>query len=85
MRTDIPLEPVPFEKRVDSPLWDILVPRTVSEIVSIQGHKACTVCGEDKPLSDFHLNERGCGGRNSKCKDCRAIQMADYRKRKRAA
>lgn len=26
-RTDVPLTPVPFERRVESPLWDILKPR----------------------------------------------------------
>ena len=26
-RTDVPLTPVPFERRMESPLWDILKPR----------------------------------------------------------
>lgn len=35
--------------------------------------KLCSVCGEVKPLSEFHKNKGRKSGVNSRCKPCRAI------------
>jgi Recombination endonuclease VII len=32
--------------------------------------KTCSVCGETKPLDEFHRSLRGAGGRRSQCKQC---------------
>lgn len=32
--------------------------------------KICTACGEDKPLSCFHVQKKGRNGRQAKCKPC---------------
>lgn len=36
------------------------------------GVKACTRCGETKPLEEFSPHPRGIGGRKSWCKACQA-------------
>jgi len=50
--------------------------------------KACTKCGEVKPLDDFHRHRRGPLGRHSHCKPCwyagrgpRRIPPVEHRRR----
>lgn len=38
--------------------------------MSEQQHKACTKCGEEKPLEGFYRNKRHRFGRDSRCKIC---------------
>ena len=33
--------------------------------------KACSLCGKERPLKDFHRNKQGKNGRLSSCKKCR--------------
>jgi hypothetical protein len=42
--------------------------------------KACSVCSQLKPLSDFHIDRAAIDGRRHLCADCaRAKRRADYR------
>ena len=44
--------------------------------------KACTKCGETKPLEGFSPSNRGSSGRNAHCKACRAAYAKSVRKAK---
>lgn len=39
--------------------------------------KCCSRCGQDLPLTAFHLDHDGAFGRHSKCKACRAMYFQD--------
>lgn len=41
-----------------------------------EGVKACTWCGETKPLDRFGLNRDGKDGRRSKCRNCVTVENA---------
>lgn len=41
--------------------------------------KNCSVCGINKPLSDFHKAANGKHGRKSRCKQCNIKQAKDWR------
>lgn len=47
--------------------------------------KACTKCGETKPLEEFYRNSRSADGRHPQCKACRSAALVEYRKRERDA
>jgi len=42
-------------------------------------HKACTKCGEDKPLSEFYKNKRARDGLQYRCKSCQNLYAATYK------
>lgn len=44
-------------------------------------HKQCTKCGKQKPLENFHKNQRGVFGRESHCIPC--VLVAKRLKRKK--
>ena len=46
--------------------------------------KVCNRCGQEKPLSDFHLTKSGYLGRKSICKDCSSEKARKYWERKKA-
>ncbi len=39
--------------------------------------KFCTLCGEEKPIDEFHVDESAHDGRKSNCKACRSLQHAE--------
>ncbi len=41
--------------------------------------KACTRCGQVKPMDGFHYDRSRPGGRRSSCKECDVISCRDYR------
>lgn len=45
--------------------------------------KACTVCGETKPLDEFHREARAKDGRTSSCRACREVQSKRWREANR--
>lgn len=45
---------------------------------AIQSTRACTKCGERKPLEDFILDRRRPSGRGSRCKACQRALSADH-------
>ncbi|MGP5731233.1 HNH endonuclease [Arthrobacter rhombi] len=45
--------------------------------------KACTRCGEDKPLEDFHKRKRARDGHTSYCKACKRLEAETYRDARR--
>lgn len=47
--------------------------------------KACTACGETKPLKDFYASENGRGGKDSRCKVCKDAYWNEYTKRPEVA
>lgn len=40
--------------------------------------RICTKCGESKPLTEFHRDRTGPGGRRRQCKTCRCSQTMDW-------
>jgi hypothetical protein len=50
--------------------------------LSVCSGKACTRCGEEKPLSSFHKHPGGPQGRHSWCKECANAAQRGVRKRK---
>lgn len=42
--------------------------------------KICTKCEIEKPINDFHRNEKGCLGRYSICKICKNNTGKTYHK-----
>jgi predicted RNA-binding Zn-ribbon protein involved in translation (DUF1610 family) len=70
MRTDLPLDPVPFEERVNSPLWECL---TVAPDTTTDTHKRCAGCKKNLPLDAFHRHPNCQQGRHSRCKSCRRL------------
>lgn len=44
--------------------------------------KVCRVCGNEKPLSEFHANNAAKDGHVSRCKDCVADYYKSYAERK---
>lgn len=44
--------------------------------------KICSGCGESKQLKEFHLQTRGIGGRNARCKGCISDDKKKYYRRK---
>lgn len=50
-----------------------------------QETKKCSVCGQVKPLSEYHTNRRNKDGLQVECKECRAKQMREYNERKKIA
>lgn len=45
--------------------------------------KACTVCGEEKPLEDFFKCKAVADGRMAKCKTCKTKQIYEWREKNR--
>ena len=45
--------------------------------------KACTKCGETKPLDDFHRDKTGAGGRRPDCKECVRERSRSYHEENR--
>ena len=41
--------------------------------------KVCKRCGEDKPLSEYHVSNRKSGVLQPTCKECSAIYAREYR------
>jgi hypothetical protein len=41
--------------------------------LSIEGQKACKICGESKHVSNFSLDKRTYSGRSSTCNHCNGI------------
>ena len=50
----------------------------------MEGYKRCSICGEEKPLEDFHKNSYVKSGRLAKCKDWASKAYAKYREENRA-
>jgi hypothetical protein len=46
--------------------------------------KACTKCGETKPLSGFHRNRRNADGLQNRCKECMRAESLEHQARRRA-
>lgn len=42
------------------------------------GLRICKVCGEGKPLAEYHLDSGGSDGYRAQCKPCRKGYMASY-------
>lgn len=74
VRTDGSLIPVAYADRMDSPLWDCLIPRTGTDLAIRTGTKRCRSCGEVKPLDAYHRHPTCIAGRQSRCKACRNAQ-----------
>lgn len=43
-------------------------------------HKFCSMCGDKKPIEDFHLDHSNPDGRRNTCRDCRAEQHEEETK-----
>jgi hypothetical protein len=57
----------------------------VTRIDDLSSTKACSGCGEEKPLSDFHRRGRNKStGRKSLCKDCETKRVMGYYYKKSA-
>ena len=41
--------------------------------------KACSKCGEEKPLDDFYRDKSGKSGRSSRCKTCANAHVASWK------
>ena len=48
-------------------------------MTDVPSEKACTKCGETKPLDQFHRRKDSPGGRRAYCKECRNAQTAAWR------
>ena len=51
----------------------------------MEGAKACSKCGEMKPLSEFNKETRAKDGRRSPCKECDRKRKREYRRTGRLA
>lgn len=40
--------------------------------------RTCTKCGIEKPITEYHRDKRGPGGRRRQCKPCRCDQTMDW-------
>lgn len=47
------------------------------------GKKICAICGEEKPLEEYHVAKKHSSGRAAKCKACKALVDKEYRLRKK--
>lgn len=54
-------------------------------VALVAGSKACCVCGQCKPLADYHERKRSQDGHASDCKACRASKAQAHRAALRAA
>lgn len=50
------------------------------QVVPIPAGKACSKCGETKPLEEFPRQQKGLYGRASRCKECRNAYRATQRR-----
>lgn len=41
--------------------------------------KACTTCGEVKPLEDFNFKDKSTGRRRSVCRKCQSVETVEYK------
>lgn len=64
-----------------SNMCEILEPAAKTLAESTPTVKACTKCGVEKPITDFHSAKNSKFGRHSHCKQCRSVDVCAYYRR----